>query len=333
MMIPICRIIIAVLFLTAVVFPGSCINNATEIVLSEEGVNIVAAIMLTVLVIAGTYMLGNVISDPKYIVFAKDELYHLGFSLLMLVAFSGIVLFTCSTMSMFYESIFTHFDAESTCYNAGSQMNSVSMCYMNMIDRDSKRLAERYIDNYIGYLMDSTFSYSIQIPLFNAYTVSGGAYKRIISNQYDMILNTFIVPSLMSISMQKLALRFITDNTVRWILPVAFVLRVFPPTRQMGNIMIALALGLYILVPFMYVFTLTMYELVMYDCEEYAHVACDNTIDSYGCSDDPIATCTNPNSFWNVARLIPQAFFLPNLTIAVLITFLSGMNKAMKVLG
>ena len=43
--------------------------------------------------------------------------------------------------------------------------------------------------------------------------------------------------------------------------------------------------------------------------------------------------CGEEGSFWSVARLIPQAFFLPNLTIALLVTFLAGVNKALRVIG
>ena len=51
-----------------------------------------------------------------------------------------------------------------------------------------------------------------------------------------------------------------------------------------------------------------------------------------GCSPTSIA-CSNTAGFWAIARLVPVAFFLPNLTIAIVITFLTAMNKALKVLG
>jgi hypothetical protein len=320
------------LLLAALAFPA-CIDNATDIVLSEQGTNLIAVFMLTVLLIAIAYIVGNFLRNPSYIIFAKDEAYHLGFSIALLAAFSSIVLFTCSTMDLFYVAAFEHFGTNSTCYSAGAGTTEVSSCYINMVNNDARWMAESYIKSYIKELMDSTFSYTIQIPLTNAYTLTAGAYKRIISNQYDMILNTFIVPALMSLSMQKLALDFINENAIRWILPSAFVLRAFMPTRQIGNMLIALSLGVYVIVPFMFVFNLTMYEVVFDDCTAYAEAVCDNAIDSNACSSAPATTCENPDSFWNVARLIPQAFFLPNLTVAILITFLASMNKALRVIG
>jgi hypothetical protein len=190
--------------------------------------------------------------------------------------------------------------------------------------------------------MDSTFSWSIQLPLVDSYTITGAAYKRIISNQYDMILNSFLIPALVSISMQKLLLNFINEDAIRWILPIAFLLRIFIPTRQMGNILIALSLGLYVIVPFMYVFTLSMYDASINMCNtsgsySYANAVCDSPIDSYSCPVTNAVTeaqvCSNTDGFWNVASLVPQAFFLPNLTLVVLITFFGSVNKALKVIG
>ena len=210
-------------------------------------------------------------------------------------------------------------------------MNTVSTCYTKLVQSDAEKISGEYIQRYLDELMDSTFAWSLSLPLFNAYTLVPGAYKRITSNQYDMILNSFLVPALMSVSMQKLALDFINENAISWILPSAFVLRIFIPTRPLGNILIALALGLYVIIPFMFVFNFTMYEAVLTDCTTFATAVCDNVVD--GICTSPAAACTNYYGFWNVARLIPQAFFLPNLTIAVFITFLASMNKALRVIG
>ena len=315
---------------------GSCfdMNNATSVVLGGQGTNIVLVIMLTVLIIAAAYMVGSAMNNPRYTVFAKDELYHLGFSIVLLFAIGGILVFSCQTLDMFYVSLFQNLELGSGCYSAGTGMSVVSSCYIENAEDDAKDLAERYIDRYIGELMDSTFAYTIQLPLLNAYTSTAGAYRRIVSNQYDIILNSFIVPALMSISMQKLAVNFINKEIIEWILPSAFVLRIFIPTRSIGNILIALAVGLYIIVPFMYVFNFAMYDAVLTedDClanSKYQDALCDNAIDGYDCSN----TCTNRYGFLQVARLVPQAFFLPNLTIVVVVTFLAAANKALRTIG
>ncbi|NYZ74158.1 hypothetical protein H0O00_03370 [Candidatus Micrarchaeota archaeon] len=331
----------AILFLLlaiTAVHAGSCTADATGVILSEEGTNILLAMMFVVMVVAAAYIAGTALSNANYIVFAKDEAYHLAFSVLMLAAFSGIVLMSCGLGDMFYSSVFQNMGNLPTgCYAPDKGMNSTAICYAGAVQADAQKMAASYIKNNIGMIMDSTWAFSIQWPLMNTYTSSAGSYRKIIANQYDMVLNSFIIPALVSVSMQKLLLEFVTTSVIQWILPSAFILRIFIPTRQMGNILIALSLGLYVLVPFMYVFSFAMYDAVgtKEDCEKFALAACDPVVDNYDCGDADSAkeTCTNPDSFWNVSRLLPVAFFLPNLTIAVLITFLGAVHKGLRVLG
>ncbi len=328
--------ILFVLLLAGAAFT-TCVDDSTRVIMSEQGVNIGLVIGLTIMLIAAAYAAGSTTGNASYTIFAKDEAYHLGFSILLLVAFSAVLLFCCTLMSFFYKETFANLygttgSPPSQCYAEGKGINSMSSCYIRMMKRDATTLSNEYIKQYIDLLMHSTFSWSVQYPLVDAYTATAGAYRRIVSSQYDIILNTFLVPALMSISMQKLLLDFINENAVRWILPIAFLLRVFIPTRQMGNMMIALVVGLYVVVPFMYVFNMSMYEVTLNDCTPFAQAVCDDPTDSYGCA-SPATTCTNTFGFWNVARLIPQAFFLPNLTIVVVITFLGCVNKALRVMG
>ncbi len=336
------RVGLFLLLLLALSFPASCLDvaDATQTVLSEEGINIVLAMMFIAMLIIGAFMVGRTTNNPGYIVFAKDEAYHLGFSLVALVSIGAVLSFSCFTMDMFYTSLFNEMSEELSagCYIEGIGMSEVATCYMNHAKADATRLSQGYIKGYISELMDSTFAWTIQIPLLTSYTSTAEAYRRVVSNQYDIILNSFLIPALMSISMQKLMLNFISENALRWILPSAFLLRIFIPTRALGNMLIALVIALYVVVPFMYVFNFAMYDTMSSECVKtvpkalagsYASAVCDNVVDDYDCAN----TCTNPLGFWSVARLIPQAFFLPNLTIAVVITFLGSMNKALRVIG
>lgn len=313
-------------------FAASCLDfeNATQIVLTEQGTAIFAVLGLTTMIIAIAYMAGQFMSNANYIVFAKDEAYHLGFSVILLAAIGGVLVSSCIFSDFFYTSLFTNIEGvDEGCYFEGSSVNDVADCYIDIAKADAKSISEGYIEKYINELMDSTFSFSINFPLVDAYTSTAGAFRRIVSNQYDIVLNSFLVPALMSISMQKLALSFINENVVRWILPTAFFLRIFIPTRSLGNILIALVIGLYEVVPFMYVFNFTMYDALLDDCAAYRDVVFDNAVDGYSEQN----ACDNPLGFWRVARLIPQAFFLPNLTIALLVAFLGAANKALRVIG
>ena len=132
----------------------------------------------------------------------------------------------------------------------------------------------------------------------------------------------------MSINMQKLMLGFIKENIIEWILPIAFLLRVFIPTRQMGDLLIALAVGVYIVIPFLYVFSFSMYDAINKDdCVKFASAICDRVVDG-NCPTG--ATCDNSNGFWQVGRMLPFAFFLPNLTIVIFVAFMSAVHKGLR---
>ncbi len=315
----------------------ACMANATDVILGQaNGVQglIIVVIIFTIVIIALAYTIGTAANNPSLTIFAKDEIYHLGFSILILLAMSGIVLTSCSVIDFFSASVFANAGiTTTTCYNSGSSMTSVATCYAKSALDDAQQMSTVYIQKYLDNIMDSTMSWSLQFPLLNSYTSTAASYKRIVSNQYDMILNSFLIPAMMSISMQKLALQFIDGNVVTWLLPIAFLLRIFIPTRQMGNMLIALSLALYVIVPFLYVFNFAMYDSLLSksDCSEFSGAVCDYVADGGNCTPDSV--CTNTEGFWMVARLIPQAFFLPNLTIVIVITFLTAMNKALKVMG
>jgi hypothetical protein len=315
----------------------ACMNNATEIILGPtygmQGL-ILGVIGLTVVIIAAAYAAGSATGNAGMTVFAKDEIYHLGFSILMLMSMSGIMLTSCMVMDFFSTAVFQSANiTASSCYSQSATMQSIAVCYAKSATNDAQETSRIYIQKYIDNIMDSTMSWSLQWPLMNSYTSTAASYKRIVSNQYDMILNAFLIPAMLSISMQKLALTFIKDNVVTWFLPTAFLLRVFIPTRQMGNMFIALSLALYIIIPFLYVFNFAMYDSLMdkNDCAKFSGAVCDFVADGGNCT--PASVCANKEGFWFIARLIQQAFFLPNMTIAIVITFLASINKVLRVMG
>lgn len=324
------------LLLVSVIHSASCVENATETIMIEQGGTIAAVIGFTIVLIAIAYMIGSAMNEAQWIVFAKDEIYHLGFSVLFLIAISGILIGSCTTMDLFFDKLFDNFGAlPSGCHQNGDTMQETATCYMDLMKSDSLRISQTYIDGYISEIMDSTFSMSLAIPLLNSYTMTGKAYKRIRSNQYDIILNSFLIPALMSINMQQIMLNFIRENIIQWVLPVAFLLRIFIPTRQMGDLLIALVVGIYIVIPFMYVFNFSMYDVVGTpdNCEPFAEGICDSVVDGNCQSPNPTIVCNNSTGFWSVGRLIPFAFFLPNLTLVILFAFMSAVHKGLKAIG
>ena len=129
------KILLLLLLLLSTSFALDCITNATSWILQEQGTLIILVLVFTALLIAIAYMLGVFMKNVSFIVFAKDEAYHLGFSLLLLAAFGTILMFSCTAIDTFYGVLFEELESETSlgCYKDYLSMNDVSLCYMETV--------------------------------------------------------------------------------------------------------------------------------------------------------------------------------------------------------
>ncbi len=311
---------------------SSCIDiTLDQIMESDAGLLIGAVILFNVLIISLVFMYGKLANDANSLIFSKDELYHLIFSAVLIIGIIGIMVSFCSIFSVFFGFAFESAGisaSSDSCYanlkNSGPV--DTATCYVSNMEKDAKTLVSNSIDLSVEYEMTSMWIYSFNIPLFGTTMTPTKAYKKAYSMTFDMMNTLFATPALISISMQKIFLKYATQISIQILLPAALLLRIFFPTRQMGNILIAVVIGIMVFLPLMYAFNGAMYENILTpsDCDsKYSGI-----IDDYLFGD-----CESNVSLINYARIIPQAFFLPNLTIAILITFLGSINKALRVIG
>jgi hypothetical protein len=188
---------------------------------------------------------------------------------------------------------------------------------------------EKNIQNEMG----STASVGVVIPVLGSTTVPLSSWKKAFAAQYETMSMSFAMPALISLNLQVL---FLTMNLqlIQFLIPAALILRVLPGTRMFGNMLIALCIVLYVIVPFLYALNGAMDDLVFRDyyfCQKYAGAVYDQYLDSDVAA--PLTSCDSQTGYFALARLMPHAFFLPNLVLAIAITFLSGLAKALKVIG
>jgi len=327
------KILAFLLLLSALSFSepiSACGYNFSQWVQSEAGLYIAIAITFTIAVITLAFIVGTVTNNANLLVFYKDELYHLFFSIAILLGFSSVFYFSCASFSYFMDTTFTTAFASAgvanICYTGFESPQTVATCYFSHLESQVRAYVTLALRSSINNEMDSTLVISFTNPVTGGVYLPFTAYKRTYSMQYEMLANTFAMPALVSISMQKILLGFSID-LVKWLLPIAFFLRILLPTRQMGNMLIALSLALYIIIPVFYAINGAMDQIVFNDCNSYdaAHPGL--------IQDAVMGGCGSGTSFWLVARALPQAFFLPNLTLALVVTFMSGISKALKVIG
>jgi len=113
---------------------------------------------------------------------------------------------------------------------------------------------------------------SIKIePLVTQQNVIGGFWGKVqtfmpgfstIANWMQFILNIFIAPlaefaefifsGLKALSFQRALLKFFEESALTVFLPLGVVLRIFPPTRGAGGMLIAIAFSFFFIFPFIY---------------------------------------------------------------------------------
>ncbi|MEW6749274.1 MAG: hypothetical protein AB1295_06215 [Candidatus Micrarchaeota archaeon] len=315
------------LLLLQLSFAAGCVQGVFDNLLSgDPGLMIGLALTLTILGIALLYMAGSITSNAEMIVIAKDELFHLLFSVFLVMSVGGIMLFSCQVLSGFLD--FTlgpdglDLMSPEGCYTGVESPMSVSRCYLSDVKETTEASARKMLQESIRHEMESTLIVSVYNPFTGGVSIPLGAYHKAYAMQFDLTAMNFALPALVSLSLQSLVLSFSAD-IIRWLLPVALLLRVIPPTRYFGNMLIAITIALYVIVPTLYALNGAMDQVVFSQCGSYSAVV-----------DDPLmGGCDSDTSFWMMARATPQAFFLPNLSLALTITFLGSIAKALKVLG
>lgn len=290
---------------------------------------------LLILVLAFAYMFGTAFNRVEYVMLAKDEFFHLGISFMLLTFFATVMVSSCGVMGyafdFAYDSMRAHAVAEDDCYSYSTGIvQNLATCYLGKMETDADGIVKQYTTANIQFLMDSS-AYKNYFGYEQGTTFMPNGYKRTYAAFAETVKNVFVLPAYISIKSQDLFISLLMGDAdsagviFSVVIPAAFVLRFIPPLRQAGNMLIAFAVGVYLIIPFFIALNGMMYTYTFTagDCDAYATLV----------EDKVLGTCTSGYNLLEVARLYPQAFLLPNLTIAIFVTFINSINKALRVLG
>lgn len=314
------------LSIISVVFSGACEVNTGNYAYKALSSEIAIALAITVLVIIFAYMVGQFLQKTEYTVFSKDELFHLGVSAVILILIGSIIYSTCTITNSFLSLGLDKLKVSSPCYGTfklNGDTSKFAVCSLEKVENDAKNLLSLSYNKEIALQMDSNWVFTNYFPLMGGITTPTNAYKKTWAMQHATVNSMLITPALISITIQKLLVQFSSDSALSLVLPAGLFFRILNPTRQVGNMFIALSIGLYIILPFSYSLNGVMYDVIMPDCQKYI-----NEI-----SDTVFGSCSESGNFWSIARLMPQAYFLPNLTFALFISYMVGANKALRVIS
>ena len=277
------------------------------------------AIMLTVVLISLVYMASQISQSEKLEVWAKDELFQLLISILLVTLVAGLAIGACefSKTYMGWVTGQTRYENVSPFLNAYKYLDS-------LINRQGLSLAKNIVKSGINEQLKGTKYIFWGLPLTGGCGIAYEASRKARASQKELMVD-LMMPAMVSLELQKNLLMFAETIGMAVLLPFAVVLRIIPFTRDAGNFLIALSLGVYVVLPATYV--LNGYAAV----EITSGMACNDN----DCNDPQTVTgaICDPlfrQDLCNIGSIIPQAILLPNVSIIILTAFVMGFNKALK---
>ena len=283
---------------------------------------IVVTFALVSFVIGLAYMYSKVREDAATGVWAKDEAYNLIISVLL---FAGILIFFTASCEIAVSSS----DKENPIKASQNYLDT-------LIQSNGLNVLKRLSSDSITNQLDATKYLYLGLSPFWGDGVAMKANRKAHSANREYLIDLYL-PILASLTAQKYVLQGIAWMGASVLLPFAFVMRLVPPTREFGNMLIALFFGMYIVVPAMYAMSAQIFT------DHVRNVGVPYTVDpslqkfqSYGLDNNqypPSDTQIKGTTFYMIGSTIPQAVFLPNLVIVVAVTSIMALSKALRAIA
>ena len=261
------------------------------------------AIMFSVLVVALSYMVGKATSNPRLLMFSKDELMHLFFTILIVVFIFAIFEGSCHFFSLFI----------------GGAPLQTSIQYSAQLEAEGKCILRALLKQSIYQKFKAAQMFGYFAPLVGGETSFTLSYHNAFARQYEVVADLVTV-GMVAAGVQHYLLYFIQDFIFPIMLPFGLILRALPFLREAGNVVLAITFSLMVILPFAYAVNATAQ-----DVPESVLDYCD--------SDDEVVMggCTTLTGWGRVSAYLFQTIFLPNLAMVIFITGATAMVKIAKV--
>ena len=272
-----------------------CITNAS---FDSAMPIIAAAIMLSISVSAIAYMAGSLLRDPHLLVFSKDQLFHTFISVLLVLTIQGIFDTTCMVASQALD---------------GKDMMDESMTYLRSLRVDGGQMLVSIMKTSIQHKFDAVDYLGYYAPFLGGenfwYNSYKNAYARHLEILFDMVMAGYI-----SAGVQYNIIGILPQVAISIMVPMGILIRSIPKARESGNVILAIALAIYVVLPFTYAAASVMQDTKV-DWFEYTGGTDESGI-----------------SFQNAALYLFQTIFMPNLSLVVFATAVGGLVKVAKVI-
>ncbi len=257
---------------------------------------IAAALLFSVAVSSVAFMAGSFTRDARLLVFSKDQIFHTFMSAVLVISIQGIFIGTCLMASQ---------------VAGGVDMMDASLDYMRSLRIEGGQMLVTIMKTSIQHKFDAVNFFGYHAPLIGGenfwYSAYHNAYARNLEILFDIVMAGYV-----SAGVQYNALLFLEQISIGVMVPVGLVFRSLPKAREAGNTILAIALAMYVVLPFTYTVNSTMR---------------DTEVPWFTGESDESGI-----SFEEAGKYLLQTIFLPNLSLVVFATAVGGLVKVAKVI-
>ena len=266
---------------------------------------VIIAISISVLITAMAYMLGKVTANPKLLVFSKDEIAHLGVTIVLLLFIVSFFEGSCQFFSNFLEP------------GAGSILER-AQDYMYALQVKGQIITESLLENSIKQKFKAAKITGYMAPIIGGEMVYMHAYHNAYARQYEVLADMTTV-GMVSAGVQYYILVFIQRLVFPVFLPFGLLLRAFSLSREAGNVLLAITFAILVILPFAYAVNSSAVDVTL-------STLCDEQTEKV------LGGCGDVLGWGTIAGFLFQTIFLPNLAFVIFITGATAMIKVAKVI-
>jgi len=289
------------------------------IVLSNSPM-LIYAILAVSFLIAGAYMFGKAWEDQKMVFWAKTEGINFAMSVALIVIVIGAFISSCEISQ-----------AIGGIDNPNqSPAQAASLGLKSITDVFGVNFAVDLLKSSVKDQFDSMNYAYWSVPAMDGGGLAYSANLRAFSTQKELLIDIYL-PLIMLIELQKLFLDVALPGVVALILPTALFFRMMFVTRDIGNILIALAFAIYFVMPLVYILALDATNGV-------AEMMCPTGSTDCG-PDNPFGridvgkSTVVGDAFLKIGFVSAIALLIPNIVMIGIVTMTMSAYKALKGFG
>ena len=219
------------------------------------------------------YMIGQFVNSPRWIAIGKDTLFQAFYTLFLLVFF----VFIYETFSTVLINLFSSYIGYDLVSDDPFEIAKrflvwiyLELSTLLMLIFQGSFMVETILKNII--VVESN-----TIPITVRFSDLAAFLNLVINMAMGILMTSFFINSF-----QILLLSFVEDSLLRIILPIGVILRFLPFSRKAGSILIAIALGTYIISPLVYLMDIGILQEVSDRADQFSELQLINAFYNRG---------------------------------------------------